>query len=406
MPTLPKQPKSVKSILAPFDPRTGNYTVYFETDNGIITVPAFSNKIDPFSLLYRPGEIYGPDLFAHEAGFAAFYLEDLTVSLPHKDLDGFPLPLSLPAHFKVKIWEPDKPITIPGLPSTDILILFSRKVQKGEVSHADITNLLKMAQQMEQDSCIYPPRSPESTPTEPIIQPPREAYGETDRHGQGQTTSQEQDLDPGPSEAPASESDPAAGTAAKPQKRSVGTKRKFAWIEPGFLELMEADGLSMSCQETYRILFTYRKYPEKTRERPDGEGPQHPFPYTTIYQVQIVEYLKDRQADMIATATRDRRKQAEKMGTSLRTVQYNIATFCLLGYIGRVYPGRPEVCDWLTDEQQTLRTEMHEQHPQHRPQKHIIATDKRQRGLLKTLNRKLKEAGLPPYHIYLKDLPK
>jgi len=43
-----------------------------------------------------------------------------------------------------------------------------------------------------------------------------EAYGETDRHGQGQTTSQEQDLDPGPSEAPASEPDPAAGTAAKP----------------------------------------------------------------------------------------------------------------------------------------------------------------------------------------------
>ncbi|MBA7531762.1 hypothetical protein ES705_23983 [subsurface metagenome] len=215
MTKLPHHPKHVKSILTPFDPRTGNYITYYKTDNGIITVPAFFNKIDPFSLLYRPGEIDGPGFIAHNSGFTACIQEGLTAYLPLKDLDGFPLPLSRPAHFNVIIWEPDKPITLPGLPSTDILILFSRNVQKGEVSHADIINLLKMAQQMEQDSCIYPPRSPESTPTEPIIQPPREAYGETDRHDQGQTTSQEQDLDPGPSEAPASEPDPAAATTAK-----------------------------------------------------------------------------------------------------------------------------------------------------------------------------------------------
>ena len=406
MTTLPKQPKAVKAILAPFDPRTGNYIVYYETDNGIITVPAFRNKIDPFSLLYRPGEIDLPSLFAHDSGFTACIQEDLTFFLPHKDLDGFPLPLSRPAHFKVIIWEPDKLITLPGLPPTDILILFSRNVQKGEVSHADITNLHKMARDLKQDSCVYPPRSPESTPTEPIIQPPREAYGETDRHDQGQTTSQEQDLDPGPSEAPASESDPAAGTAAKPQKRSVGTKRKFIWIDPGFLELMEADGLSTSCIETYRIIKTYRKYPEKTHERPDGEGPRDRFSYSTIYQAQIVEYLKIRREDMKDTARGDRRKQAEKMGTSLRTVQYNIATLCRLGYIGRVYPGLPEVCAWLTDEQQARRIERHERHPQYGPQKYKVAIDKRQRGLLKTLDRKLRKAGLPPYHIYLKDLPK
>ncbi len=94
------------------------------------------------------------------------------------------------------------------------------------------------------------------------------------------------------------------------------------------------------------------------------------------------------------------------MGVSLRTVQYNVATLCRLEYIGRVYPGRPKKWPKLTEDEKALRNEMHKRHPLYGPQKHTVAIDKRQRNYLKTLDRKLKEAGLPPYHIYLKDLPK
>ena len=190
----------------------------------------------------------------------------------------------------------------------------------------------------------------------------------------------------------------------KPQARSVGRIRKFAWIHTPFMELMEADGLPMICIEVYRIILTFRQFPERPRERPTGRGPRHPFAYTTIYQSQISDYLEARRKDMTATARADRRSQAERMGTSLSTVKRATRRLCRDGYIGRVHPGRPEDCPWLTEEQQLARIQRHERHPQWGPQKYIVATDRRQRGLLKTLNRKLKKAGLPPYLIYLKDL--
>ena len=190
----------------------------------------------------------------------------------------------------------------------------------------------------------------------------------------------------------------------KPRARSVGRTRKFAWIHPPFMELMEADRLPMNRIEVYRIILTYRQFPERTRERPAGRGPRHPYGYTTIHQGQISGYLEERRKDIMATARAARRRQAKRMGTSLRTVQYVIDHLCRLGYIMRVHPGLPKDCYWLSDEQKSRRIERHERHPQWGPQKYILATDRRQRGLLKTLNRKLKEAGLPPYLIYLKDL--
>ena len=190
----------------------------------------------------------------------------------------------------------------------------------------------------------------------------------------------------------------------KPRTRSVGRTRKFSWIHPPFMELMEADRLPMNRIEVYRIILTYRQFPERTRERPAGRGPRHPYGYTTIHQGQISGYLEERRKDIMATARAARRRQAKRMGTSLRTVQYVIDHLCRLGYIMRVHPGLPKDCYWLSDEQKSRRIERHERHPQWGPQKYILATDRRQRGLLKTLNRKLKEAGLPPYLIYLKDL--
>ncbi len=301
MGNLPEHPDDVKSILTPFDPRTGNYIVNYKTDNGLITVPAFFNKIDPFSLLYRPGEIDGPGLFAHEAGFAAFYLEDLTISLPHKDLDGFPLPLSRPAHFNVIIWEPDKPITLPGLPSTDILILFSRNVQKGEVSHADITNLLKMAQQMKHGRCIYPPRSPESTPTEPIIQPPPEAW---------------EKLDP---ETPASE------------------KLKLALhkIPTQFFALPQRYGHPFVDCAVYAI---FRWFPTGKK----GPDSKH---YCNMGIDQLIRYLCFYKEILIRHPLPEIREQARKMGTSSWAVKYAKSRLLDSGLVVVIIAGKPgEYC--------------------------------------------------------------
>ncbi|MBA7636346.1 hypothetical protein ES703_43964 [subsurface metagenome] len=201
---------------------------------------------------------------------------------------------------------------------------------------------------------------------------------------------------------------PEVAKAPEPEKptptvgrRSVGQIRKFAYLPPRIWDLMEADSLYMAARQVYTILYTYREYPEKTRIRAKGKGPAYPLPYTITYQSQIIDNLKVRRSDLLATASSERRNQARKMGTSLSTVKRAIRRLCEAGWIARVYPGRPKDCPWLTPEQQERRIQRHEQVPQWGPQKYILATDKYQRDGIKGLNRKLKELGLPPYLIYL-----
>ena len=382
MPTLPEHPDDVKQIKTAFDPGTGKWVTLLEIDKAVLNRPVAAGIIPPQKIFYRADQINHPDVEYHPAGLAYIKNKDGTISILHKDFSGIPFRNSKPADMTAILLDLPEGQIIKWLDGARTAAIFMRAPQPGELERWFFT-WLKTGQ---------------------LPDYLRKAYGETGRHDRGQTTSQEQDLDPWPSEAPASKSDPAPGTAPKPQKRSVGTKRKFAWIEPGFLELMEADGLLMNRIETYRIIKTFRKYPEKTRERPDGEGPRDRFSYTITYQSQISEYLKTRQADMIATARGDRRKRAKKMGVSLRTVQRAVDDLCRLGYIGRVYPGRPKKWPKLTEDEKARRIELHERHPQYGPQKYTVAIDRRQRNYLKTQARRLKEAGLPPYLIYIKDL--
>ena len=384
MTALPEHPDDVKLIKTAIDPCTGKWVTLLELDEAVLNRPVAAGIIPPQKVFYKTDQINHPDVEYHPAGLAYIKNKDGTISIPHKDFSGIPFRNSKPADMTAILYDLSEGQTIKWLDGARTVVTFIQTPQPGEL-----------------ESWFFKWLKTRQLPDYLL-----EADGETDRHNQGQTTSQEQDLDPGPSEAPVSESDPAAGTAAKPQKRSVGTKRKFTWIEPGFLELMEADGLSMSCIETYRIIKTYRKYPEKTRKRANGEGPRDRFSYTITLQSQISEYLKTRRKDMIATARGDRRKQAKKMGVSPRTVKYNIATLCRRGYIGRVYRGRPKEWPKLTEDEKALRNELHERHPQWGPTKYRVAIDKRQRDYLKTLDRKLRKAGLPPYHIYLKNLLK
>lgn len=372
-------PEDVKHILALVDPHTGNYAVFPATDHELINIPVAAARIDLFSLFFRDGEIDDPDLSVHETGLVVYLYEDSTLGIPYKDLPGFPLPSSVPADFQVGIVDFDQPRQFRGIGVTDFLALLWRPVQLDEITqqHVSLVNTVSRVRE----------RKLKDQDPHDLAQSPGQ---DPDRHLHVVPAA------PGLVEVP----EPVK-PAPDVHRRSVGRTRKFAYLHPRIWDLMEADGLSMRDIEVYRFLYTHRKYAEESRIRAKGKGPAYPLPYTITLQSQITEYLKVKKSDLLATARGKRRHQARKMGTSRSTVQRAIRKLCRLGYLGRVYPGRPKICPWLSDQEQDRRIQRHERVPQWGPQKYILATDKCQRDFLKGRNRKLKDLGLPPYLIYL-----
>jgi len=371
--------EGVKWILATLDPHTGNYAAYPATDHGLINIPIAAGTIDPLSLLCTPEEFDHPDAVVHESGFICCFLDEQTVQIPLKDLPRFPFHRSEPADFQMAITEFHRSVQFRDIGQSDILITLWRPVQPGEITQREISHVNR----------VFTVRQ-------------REAQDQ-DRHDQAQPPGQAPDRHlhivpptPGVAQVPEPEKPtPPVDT------RSVGLTRKFAFLPPRIWDLMEADSLYMAARQVYTILYTYRKYPEKSRIRTKGKRPLYPLPYTITYQSQMADYLKVRRRDLLATAGSVRRYQARKMGTSLDTVQRAIHRLCESGWILRVYPGRPKVCPWLSPQAQERRDQRHSRVPQWGPQKYLLATDKCQRDLIKGLNRKLKELGLPPYLIYL-----
>jgi len=376
---LPQRPEDVKWILDNLNPHTGKHAVYPATDDGLINIPIAAGTIDPFSLLCTPEEFDHPDAVRHESGFIACFLDEQTVQIPYKDLPGFPLSRSRPADFQMAITDFHRSVKFRDIGATDILITFWRPVQRGEITGGHITQIYDGAWRRERDK-----------------------ESDHDPVGQPQTTDSKQrhlhvvPAGPGVVEVP----EPEKPTPAV-ERRSVGLTRKFAYLPGKLMDLMEADGLSMLDIEVYRIIFTFRKYPEKTRIRAKGKGPLYPLPYTITYQTQIIDYLRVIKLDRLQTARGARRYQALMMGTSPKSVKRAIHRLCEAGWIARVYPGRPKVCPWLSPQAQERRIQRHQRVPQWGPQKYILATDKCQRDFLKGRNRKLKGLGLPPYLIYL-----
>lgn len=154
MENLPTDPTDVKHILAALDPHTGNFAVYPATHHEFLNAPVAAGNIDPFSLLYRDGEIYHPEAFAHETGFVARHREDSTVQLPLKDLPRFPFPSSRPADFQAAIIDLDQPLEFRGIPATDVLVMLWRPVQRREITkqHISLLNrLFKVRQRKSED---------------------------------------------------------------------------------------------------------------------------------------------------------------------------------------------------------------------------------------------------------------
>lgn len=379
MRSLIVQPDDVKHVLVLVDPHTGNYAVFLATDHELITIPVSARTMPLFSLFYRSGELDYLHHSVHHSGIVA-WLEDGTIlCVPLKHPPGFPLRTSKPGDFRVAIQDFAQPLELPDIGTVDTVVLLWRPVQPGEITPPMIAHINRAHKVRWRE------------------------FQDQDPHDQAQRSAQEPD--PSPHVTPPGPGIPQPPEPEKPTppvpKRSVGRTRKFAFIHSRIMELMEPDGLSVRDIEVYRIIYTYRKYPEKTRIRPKGKGPAYPLPYSIIYQAQVIDYLKVRRTDLLATATGPRRNRARQMGTSRSAVQRAIDKLCRFGYLARVYPGRPKDCPWLSPQAQERRDERHWRVPQWGPQKYILATDRCQRDLLKGLNLKLRRLALPPYLIYL-----
>lgn len=382
MQILPNSPTDVKIISFFLELWHHNCIQLLSDDRQLYPEPYSTFKVYPPNLLWWRGELDDPEATLNPFGFYYYDKGNGKIlapiksfhpitSLAGRDLDVFV--------FLIKAPENPKDYGKPYIPD---IIRFDRCVQPGELD-PDAFKRWRDAIAAQHPEPVW------QTEQNPFLEPTfRQAIGLPD-------------IVPG---LPPEISPQLEGPKPTAERVSVGRTRKFAWIRPHIMELMEADRLPMNRIEVYRIIYTFRKYPERTRERPAGYGPRYRFAYTTIYQSQISHYLEVRRKDIMATARGDRRKQAKRMGTCPRTVQYAVHDLCRLGYIARVYPGRPKDYPWLSEEQQAHRLRRHERHPQYGPQKYTVATDRRQRDYIKTLYRKLKEAGLPPYNIYLKDL--
>ena len=378
--TLPKRFEDVKHIITGYDPCLCEYVTFLETAQGIIDQPVYAGTIEPRRLFCGTDEIDDPNVKLHPSGVPFIQGEGNSISIPVNDVYGFPFPESRPADFTVILSNlPDDRI-FKHLDNARTVVIFMRDPQPGEIP-AWLFVWIKTGQ--------LPDRL-------------QLKHKETHPHGQAQIGRLISDRTPEPIRAPARELKPTADAAAEPGRRSVGRKHKFVWIRPDFLELMEADGLDLTCIEIYRIIYNYRKYPETSRRQAADNIRLDKSSYTKIYLSQVVEYLKIRKADLIATARGDRRDQAKKIKTSERTVKRRLAKLHQLGYTFRWEPGRPKVMKDISAEKQARREQRKGSDSLPTPTKYEPATSKRQRNNLKSKSRQLEKADLPPYGIYLK----
>ncbi|MBA7622577.1 hypothetical protein ES703_29955 [subsurface metagenome] len=379
MPNVPSSPEDVKWIISFYELRGHRCCQFLENNDGLHPLPYRVFRILPPDLLHWKDEPHGDEAVLHSYGFWYYRNGDNGVLVPIKDFDPITSINDRPLEVAVTILDAPANPQKYGHGFIPVIVRFDRPAEPEDFNP-------RLFRQWKTDQAAqyleYPRPDPDNQVERPGQEPARHLHVVPPTSGVAKAPEPEK---PTPTEG----------------RRSVGLTRKFAYIPGKLMELMEADRLSMLEIEVYRILYTFRQYPEKSRIREEGKGPAYPLPYAITYQSQIVENLKARKTDLVATARGERRNQARKMGTSLRSVQYAIARLWGLGWVGRVYRGLPEHCDWLSPQQQERRIQRHERVPQWGPQKYILATDKCQRDLMKGFNRKLKELGLPPYLINL-----
>ncbi|GAI68107.1 unnamed protein product, partial [marine sediment metagenome] len=198
---------------------------------------------------------------------------------------------------------------------------------------------------------------------------------------------------------------PTAEAKVEPARRSVGREIRLAWIPPVIWEQMIADGLRMNEIEVFRILYTFRKFPETGHLGSTGKSSLGSLCYTSTYQAQIVQMLEKVRRDILRSRNPDRIKQAEKMGTGIDSVRRAIKHLGVLGYHFVIYYGYPKIMKRISPEMQALREQRSETVPQSGPSKYAIATNKAQQKYFKKYDRVCRDHGVRPCLFNLQKIP-
>ncbi|MBA7604091.1 hypothetical protein ES703_11209 [subsurface metagenome] len=371
---LPERFEDVKQIIDWHDPRSGWHITYLSFFNTDRLLPVSARKTDPRKLLWSPDEISNPDFFSHKAGFVWKRDEYGSVHVPHKDVSDFPLKYSVPAPMDSYFIDFPEDSRLPIMPKAETLIYSCRGPQLAEVE--PYFSLLK---------------NPNDWPN----QPPK-LLKKMGCYTRSITPRRKSDPDPDKITRKPRKPKPTRHPRVEPVKLSLERKLRLAPIPPVLWEQMIADGLRMNEIGVFRILYTFMKPPETGHRRSPGKSSLDSYCYTETYQAQISQMLKLHRSDILRWGNPDRKKQAEKMGTSIRTVKRATKKLGILGYHFVIYYGYPKIMERISPERQALRKQRSETVPQWGPSKCAIATDKRQQKHLKVCDRICRDHGVRP----------
>lgn len=379
---LPESFEDVKQIINYHDPRSGWHITclsFFNTDRHL---PVSARKTDPQKLLWSPDEVDNPDFFPHKAGFVWTLDEYGSVHVPHKDVPGFPLDKSYPAPMDSYFIDFRKDSRLPIMPTSETLIYFCRGPQLAEV--------------------------------EPHLQRFKKTNGWPDPlpgllkkmgcYTRSKATKRKSYPVPVKISRKPRKPKPIKDATIEPARRSVGREISLAFIPPLIWERMEADGLRMNEREVFRILYTFRKYPETRRRRKGGKSSLGALCYTITGQSQIVQMLEKRRRDILRSGNPDRRKQAQKMGYGIDSVKRAIKKLGMLGYHFVIYYGYPEIMKRISPERQALREQRGETVPQSGPSKYAIAINKAHQKYFKKYDRICRDRKVRPCLMNLQKL--
>jgi hypothetical protein len=113
---------------------------------------------------------------------------------------------------------------------------------------------------------------------------------------------------------------------------AVGRKLKLAYIPGEMFALGSFDGLCLGAIETYRIVRTFAKQ----------AGGGSDFYYNQVGISQLCGLLEGRKADMLVRRKDEKRREVEKIRTSLSRVKVYVVRLMKRGLLERVARGRPK----------------------------------------------------------------
>jgi len=371
---LPKRFKDVNRIINYHDPRSGWHATRLNIFDDYITPVISYGRISLQNIYYTCAEVRALGLPVHPADFHFTIDKNGLRHVPHKDLSDFPLKYSVPGQWDSFYVDLPEGVRSDILPGAKTIITSTRNPQPAETERI----LQWFKKHKDSPGCL--PKPP----------------AEIGHYKPGKIAKRKSYQVPAKIGHKPRKPKPIADATIEPARRSVGREISLAWIEPVFWERMEADGLRMNEIEVFRILHTFRKYPETRHWRSPGKGSLGALCYTITGQSQISQMLVKVRRDIRKSGNPERREQAKRMGTSIKSVKRAIKKLGMLGYHFVIYYGYPQTMERISPEKQALREQRNETVPQSGPSKYAIATNKAQQKYFKKYDRICRDRKVRP----------